>query len=141
MAFLGGLTVAAVAALDSALLVYPTQFANLDWEFGTISGLIEGMPLLTVGFGAMVIAATANGWARWRRVLSIVALLMAVLLLTMLVIFALDLPVAMLAAQPAMKGSIKRVALKNLAMGSCYLVFYSALAIWTWRRLKAERRV
>ena len=48
MGFLCGLTVAAVGALDNALLFYPAQWASLDWEFGTISGLIEGLPLVLV---------------------------------------------------------------------------------------------
>jgi len=139
MGFLCGLTVAAVGALDNALLFYPPQFASLDWEFGTISGLIEGMPLMTIGFGAMVVTSAAMGWKKWRRALSIMSLLIALVLLALLVIFALDVPAAFSAVQPAMQTSIKKLVLKNAVMGSCYLLFYVALGVWTWRRLKTLR--
>ncbi len=137
MGFLCGLTVAAVGALDSALLFYPPQWASLDWEFGTISGLIEGMPLMTLGLGAMAVSATANGWRKWRRVLSIVALLITLLLVTMMVIYALDLPAAFRALQPAMIGPVKKAVLKTVLMGLMYVVFYATLGVWTWRRLKS----
>lgn len=137
MGFFCGLIIFAVGALDTALLFYPADWASLDWEFGTVSGMIEGMPLMTLGFGAMVAASAANGWNRWRRVLSIVSLLMALLVLVLLTIYALDLPGLFRALQPAAKSLAKKSVAKTVMMAGMYIVFYATLGVWTWRRLKS----
>jgi len=137
LGFLCGLTLALVGALDAALLFYPARFASLDWEFGTISGLVEGMPLVTMGFGAMAAAAAATGWKKWSQFLGVAGLLIAVVLAVLLLIFALDLPAAFRALQPAARGPLRKSVLKTGLMGVAYFVFYATLGVWTWRRLKS----
>jgi len=137
MGFLSGLAIAAVGTLDSALLLYPPNFASLDWEFGTISALIESMPLATLGFGAMAVAATAAGFRKWSWLVAITGLLVSLFVLAMLVIYTLDLPAAFRALQPAMKSPVRLTVFKTMLMGGTYVVLYATLGVWTWRRLKS----
>jgi hypothetical protein len=138
MVFLLGLGLAAVGALDVALLFYPADWSSLNWEFGTVSGFIDGLPLMTMGFGAMVVASTSLGWAKWRRLLSIVALLIALMVMVNVLVFALDVPAALRAvSSPVMKTVVKKAVLKTGSMGVVYVALYAALGVWTWRRLKS----
>jgi len=40
-----------------ALLWYPLQFGSADWEFGTISAYLNGMPLGTLGLALLAAGA------------------------------------------------------------------------------------
>ena len=138
MVFLVGASLVAIGATDVAMLFYPARFASLDWEFGTISAFVDGLPVMTIGFSAMIVASAARGWRRWRGVLAALALLMAIATLVMLMIFVLDAPAAFRAINPAMRQSLTKAVVKTGFMGFVYVCLYAALGVWTWRRLKSS---
>jgi len=139
MLFALGLTVLVVGALDVGLLFFPPQWASLDWEFGTIAGVMQGLPLATVGLGLMAAGATARAWTRTQWILSVVALLVSVLCVVLVVMFMLDVPLALRAVQPVLKPGVKKTAIKTISMGMTYFGWYALLGIWTWRRAKATK--
>ena len=56
-----------VGLADITLLYFPARLASVDWEFGTISGTVDGMPLLTIGLGAVTASLAARGRRGWLR--------------------------------------------------------------------------
>src|SRR4051812_23372089 len=74
--FVVGIAVAVVGVIDLAMLFFPAQWASLDWEFGTLSAVVQGMPLVTLGIGMMCAAAVANGWLLTRRLMAILMLVL-----------------------------------------------------------------
>lgn len=137
--FVVGFGVAAVGSLDLALMFYPPQWASLDWEFGTIGGFIEGLPLLTTGLGLMTAASAARGTRGRQWLLTIALLLLALVILGMATIFALDVPAALRAVSPVAKAGVTKAVFKTLAMGMIYAGLYAALGVWTWRRLRPSK--
>lgn len=137
--FLIGVGITIVGLIDVSLLFIPARFASLDWEFGTIAGLFDGMPLMTLGVGLMGAASVANGWIGTRRLVVVMALVIAVVIALLATIFALDVPAALKAVEPAMRPAIKRASLKTGLMALTYFVLYLALGVWTWRRLRAMK--
>jgi hypothetical protein len=137
MMFLLGLGLTVIGSVDVGLLFVPARWASLDWEFGTVSAFIDGLPLMTMGFGAMVVASTGRGWWKWRVALAAAALLMTVVVLAMVVIFVLDVPAALRAVSPVMRSTLTKAVLKTGIMGLVYVGIYATLGVWTWRRLKS----
>lgn len=129
-----GVILSLVGLLDLGLLFFPPRWASLDWEFGTISATIEGLPLLTVGLGLMTVGSVARGRTGWMRLLSIAFILLALVIITLLVVFALDVPVAMRAVQAAGRETLLKTIAKAGGMGFLYVIMYAALGVWTWRR-------
>ena len=128
-----GLALAAVGAVDLVMLIYPARLDSLDWEFATISGLFDGLPLTTLGLGLMLAAAVARGARFARLALLITMLVMALLITVALLLFVLDIPAVMRAAQPQLKPTMQKAVLKTGLMGTLYLLLYSTLGIWAWR--------
>ena len=128
----GGL--ALVGVIDVGLLFTHARWASLDWEFGTVSAMIDGMPLITIGCGAMAAATVARGWHVGRKLLAPVFVLITLGVLASLVVFLLDVPPALKAMDPLMRPLVMKVILKTGTMGATYVVVYSLLAALTWRR-------
>ena len=128
-----GLALAAVGAVDLLMLIYPARPASLDWEFATISGIFDGLPLTTLGLGMMLASATARGSRAGRLVLMTVMLLMALLIIVALTMFLLDVPAVLRAVNPQLLPTMQKAALKSGMMGALYLLLYTTLGIWAWR--------
>lgn len=134
--FVLGVALAAVGGVDLLMLIYPARLDSLDWEFATISGLFDGLPLTTLGLGLMLAAAAARGSKAAQLVLLVVMLLMALLVAGALLLFVLDVPAVLRAVQPQLKPTMEKAALKSGLMGALYLVLYTTLGIWAWRLRK-----
>ncbi len=137
MAFVLGVTLAAVGWLDVLLLFYPSAWASIDWEFGTISGVFEGLPLGTIGLATMTVAAVGRGWVGAMRLMAAVLLLVAVGLTLLAVVFALDMPVVWRAVNPNMQQTIAKAMAKTMISAFVYVFAYVTLGLWTARRVRA----
>src|SRR2546426_806988 len=71
-----GLVFTVVGGTDVLLTWVPVRFGNPEWEFGTVTSSLDGLPLVTMGLVLMLAAGTARGM-RW--VVRTVALVMVVL--------------------------------------------------------------
>lgn len=134
--FLLGAGLTVIGFIDVGLLFFAPQWASLDWEFGTISSLFQGLPVVTLGIGLMSASAVANGSVLAQRLMMTVTMLMTLVLGLLAVMFALDVPPVIKAVEPAMKRAAKLASLKTGLMALTYLVLYLALGLWTWRRLR-----
>lgn len=127
-----GLVIASL--LDLGALWYPIQLGKMEWEYTTIATTFDSLPLITVGLGFL--AAMALGQGRRNTVVALGALfvLMTVLIGSMLVIFSLDVTVAIQAAPVAAKGLVKEASLKAVLTGTTYTVLYLGAAFALLRR-------
>ena len=138
--FVLGTGLAIVGLMDFALPFLSPQWASLAWEFGTVSGAFEGMPIIALGLGLMTAAAVANGWLWTRRVMMFVTLMMALIVMVLGVVLVLDVPPALRATpEPLLKHQLKLASVKTSLMAATYFVLYLALGVWTWRRLRATK--
>lgn len=127
-----GIAVTVVGWFDLGLLWYPIRFGNVEWEFGTISAHLNGMPLGTVGFGLVAAALVAQH--RSTRPLAWVAGLIVASHLAIGAIYLLDVPVALKGSAPQVIPMLKKGMLKAGVYLLVYLAFYTVLAIRLWRR-------
>lgn len=131
-----GFVIAVVGWFDLALLWYPLLFGNREWEFGTISAHLNGMPLSTVGLSLFVAGAIGRGWRRVNRILSVFCMLVVVGLLVISIMYLLDVPLALRAAPIQVKQALKKAILKAGVFAVVYTVWYAWLARFLWRSTK-----
>jgi hypothetical protein len=79
-----------VPLVDLMLRVSPPQFGTLQWRFASAGLFFGNLGTVLLGVGIVGLAAAITGQRRLLRGLSFVALAMAVTLLALLVLFALD---------------------------------------------------
>ena len=126
----GGLALAAIGFVDLLLLWLPFDFGRPDWEFGAISAHFDGMALGTVGLLLLLAAALAGGYRRVARALAIVCWVIGFASLVLLVIYLLDVPIALRATGERMRGAM----VKSITKTSIFAVVYSLLYFWLgWR--------
>jgi hypothetical protein len=126
--------VLAIAGVGDWLLAWtPLRLGNPEWEFGTVVASFSGLPLVSLGFAGLRGSALARG-VRWQIVtLGWVILLFAVAIAAALVLFILDIPIAVrVPPGPARLGIAKAIA-KALGLGLLFGVAYFVAAIGALR--------
>jgi hypothetical protein len=139
-----GLLLAIAGWLDVGLFYYPSRFGQPDWEFGTIAHSFDAMPLPTLGLILLALGTRARGGAIvWSRGLAVILAVVALLCVAGLVVFALDIPLALKTMQRAasqannpqaalISSGLKRGMAKVILFAVCYATAYGWLAIKMW---------
>jgi len=134
--FWTGAVLTLAALFDSALALYPTMFGSPEWEFGSISGIVAGLPLLTIGLVGMWIGGGLLG-RRWMSLgMGVAFLVGAVCVIGALVLFTLDVPVALRATQDVAQGNIKQLVAKTLALGCMFGTGYVVAGVIALRQAR-----
>ena len=125
---------AVVAAADLALAWYPLRFGDAEWEFGTVTAVFGGLPLLTMGLGLSFGAAVARGNLVRLRIVSIVLGVVGVLLLGSMVLYLTTVPVALATeTDPLIKTGLNKAILKTSVEGVLYPLCYLWIAMLGWK--------
>jgi hypothetical protein len=141
---LAGLLFALAGSVDVLLFYYPPRFGDAEWEFGIIAQTFDAMPLPTLGLVLLALGIRARGGSvGWSRSLAVAAAMCALLCLAALVLFALDIPLALRAMARAaaqanqqsavMASGLKRVMAKVILFAACYGLAFGWLAVTLWR--------
>ena len=119
---------------DWVLAWIPLRLGTPEWEFGTVVSSISGLPLVTMGFAGVMASAMARG-VRWQiRTVGMLLLVWGLWVLAALIVFALDVPVALRAVDgPARLGIMKAIA-KTLTTGGLFFVTYLVAGIAALRQ-------
>jgi hypothetical protein len=129
-----GLAMTVVGWTDIGLLWYPLHFGSTEWEFGTVSAQLDGMPLGTLGLALLATGALAQGW-RWpARGVAVACVLITLELVAVSLLYLLDVPVALKGAAPQVLGAIEKAMVKAAVFAVAYIVFYAWLAWLLWRK-------
>lgn len=135
-----GVALAIVGLTDVALLWFPARWASVDWEFGTVSAAIDGLPLATIGLGLVSTGAVARGKRGALAVLALVLGLMVLAVIALLLVFALDVPVVLRAVDPQLRMTVRKAMLKTGSMAVVYVALYLTLGVWVVRRFRVSRK-
>ncbi|HEU0078162.1 MAG TPA: hypothetical protein VFQ76_10965 [Longimicrobiaceae bacterium] len=130
-----GLAFLLVGGADLALVWYPLGFGSAEWEFGSVTSMLNGLPVLVMGLAFLGMAAVASG-RRWAgRGIAAVLALLAVAVVLMAALYATTVPIALKAVpneQVAL--GLKKAIAKTTVQAAVYPVLLVWLAIATWRR-------
>lgn len=135
-----GLVAAVIGWTDFTLVFVPWSFGSPEWEFGTISAAVDGMPLGTLGLSLFTAAGIGAGWRVAPRIGAILALVVALVVGACMVTFALDVPLAIRAMPAAQRPALDRAVIKTGLFCVSYLAYYLWFGVHTLRRLGATRK-
>ena len=130
-----GLAFAVIGFGDLALAWFPAAFGSAEWEFGTATATLNGLPVPTMGLALLLGAALAADRPRLARSLAVVLLVLAVAVLAMGFLWATTLPMAFRpvtneVVQLGLQKAVAKSALQLLAYPSLFIV----LGVAGWRR-------
>lgn len=128
-----GLAFTIVALADLLLVWFPPRFGDGTWEFDTVSAVLGGMPLLAVGMvlgyaGAVTRRrrAAARGW-------SALMLFVAVVLVAVFVLYLLEVPATLAAADIGqIHTELMKAIVKTILQGVTYPVLFLWLGLRGW---------
>lgn len=132
-----GLLLALIGLGDLSTNWYPFGLGSAEWEFVTVATSLGSLPLVTMGFAAMLASFMARG-IRWGIItMSVVLLVMAILIVSAYVLFLTDVPLALkgTAGTPVALG-IRRTIVKTTLMGPGFGVGYLVAAVASLRSLR-----
>ena len=129
-----GVAFAVIGALDLVLAWFPPAFGNAEWEFGTVSVSLNGLPLPALGLMFLLTAGVAQG-SLWKVRLALVALvLVTLILLATAVLYVTVLPIALQDVQnPAVRTGLLKSVVKALLLLVLYPVLFLWMAVKGWR--------
>lgn len=121
-----GLLLAVVGLVDVLLYLYPPAFDSPEWEFGTVTAMLSGLPLPSIGFGALGAWALVQGGRVSRIALGVVFFAMVALIAGAYLLFLLNVPLALSASDgpqgPAITRAIVRTTVMGAGFGAAYLI-------------------
>lgn len=128
-----------VGSMDAVLTWFPTNFGSAEWEFGTISASLNGLPLPVLGLVLMLAASVALERRRLAQVVIVVLLLIAIVVAIVAVLYLLTLPQAFRAAADA--GEVGRIGIRKAMLKTVVqLIGYPvALGITAWHGWRTLR--
>ena len=132
---LAGAALALAGFFDLVLAWVPLGIGNPEWEFGTVTGMLNGLPLPTVGLVLVLISARERGRIVLARIIGSVFAILAVATILAGVLYALDVPLALRAVQdPLAKSGLIKAIIKAMGLVVVYSVVFFWIAVGTWRR-------
>jgi hypothetical protein len=134
-----GFALFVVGGTDFLLAWFPARFGNPEWEFGTITAALNGMPVPLMGLSLLLLSALESESVVWARIFSVLLLVWGVVLVGMAVIYGLTIPLAAKGFEvPNIGTGLKRAIGKSLVQ----LVVYPAAMVWMGvRGLRLARSV
>jgi hypothetical protein len=129
-----GAAFAVLGAVDLGLAWYPLNFGTPQWEFGTVTQTLDGLPVFTLGLALSLAAAVAQGKRLLTRLISVWLLVLAVVIVFMAVLYATDLPIALRAVpDPAIRQGLMKAIMKTSAQAVVYPAAFVWMGIKGWR--------
>jgi hypothetical protein len=125
-----GVTFAAVGGVDVLLTWYPAHFGNAEWEFGTVTASLNGLPLFTMGLALLLGAQVAQGWRLGVRIVAALFLVVAVLIVLAAVLWATNVPLALQAVPDSVvKTGLEKAVVKTAVQAVAYPVGFVWIAL------------
>lgn len=137
-----GCALLVMGATDLLLAVIPLRVGNVEWEFGTISAVVNGMPVPAMGAALVAAGAMARDSITGVAAIMVWSVVLSALLLGCGVLFVLDIPVALRAVTEATaREPLKSAILKTIVGLVTYLALWMFLTYLCARFLRHTRTV
>ncbi len=132
-----GLVFSLVALADLVLAWYPLRLGDREWEFGTVTTVFGGLPLLAMGLMLAFGASVARGNLRLSQFWSIVLALLGLVLVGLLLMYARSVPVALeTVTDPILRVGLQKAILKTATQGVLYPVAFLWVAVLGWKHAR-----
>ncbi len=132
-----GFILAAMGAVDVALTWYPVDFGNAEWEFGTVTQSLNGLPTVTMGLALWLVGALVLGRDRLAMVLAMVFVALGVVVAVAALLYATTVPLAVGSVQGAMRTGLIKAIAKTTAQSILYPLVFVVVGV---KGLRAVRR-
>jgi len=133
-----GLVFAVVSFADLVLSFYPLAIGDAEWEFGTVTTVLDGLPLMTIGLGLALGAMVARGRLAGVKILSVVFALIGLVLVLLTLRYAGHISEALAAVtEPAIKVGLRKGITKTLAQGTLYPIGFFWIGTLGWKHAKS----
>jgi hypothetical protein len=124
-----------VGGIDLGLTWWPLGFGNPEWEFGTVTSMLDGLPVPTLGLVALALAAQPRGSRIPARAVSVVMLILALWVVAAAILYATTLPIALRAVtDPVIRSGLNKAVTKTAVQCVAYPIGLVWLAVAAWRR-------
>lgn len=124
-----------VGGADLALTLMPLGFGNPEWEFGTVTSLLDGLPVPTLGLVGVVAAALARGSRGIARMGAALLGALAVSIVAAAVLYATTVPIALRAVtDPVIRTGLSKAVAKTAVQCVAYPIGLGWLAVVGWRK-------
>lgn len=138
-----GLTFLLVGGWDFALTWYPLSFGNREWEFGTVTASLNGLPVPTMGLALLLVGALLLERRWWAGLVGLAAFGLMVWVLVGAVLWVTTVPLALRTAPPEVLLGLKKSIVKSALQCVAYpgiLAFLGWRAVGTIRGTIGARR-
>ena len=118
-----------VGGVDFALTWYPPDFGNREWEFGTVTASLNGLPILLLGISILLAASLRTG-RRWWAALALIASLVMLLWVTLgAVLWATNVPLALKSVPAQLAVGIRKSLAKTVVQSLVYPLVLAFLMV------------
>jgi len=125
-----------VGGTDFVLAWFPLDFGTREWEFGTVTGSFDGLPIVILGVGALLAASVQIGRRWWTVTSAVVAGVLLLAVVAAVVLWLTNVPLALQAVPAEAATGLKKALVKTMVQGVTYPLVLAYLA---WRALGALR--
>lgn len=133
-----GFAFALVSGADLVLAWYPLVLGSREWEFATVTSVLDGLPLLAMGLVLSFAAAVARGSQGLVKFWSVVLVALAIVLLGCLALYTRTIPAALTAVtEPVLKLGLVKSITKTVLQGVGYPVAFLWTGIVGWKHARA----
>ncbi len=135
-----GIAFTIVGLTDLALVWYPPDFGNAEFEFGSITSVLNNMPIVALGLTMWIGSAAARGRKWSLRIASAVLLLVVLAIILMALLYLTVIPMALQSqVEPLVMTGIKKSIFKTLVQALVYPLVFAYVALKAWRHSVAPR--
>jgi len=135
-----GIVFAVLSFADIGLGLYPLAFGNSEWEFGMISGILNGFAIPTMALYLLLGSLIARGNRIGARIMASLMGVIVMVLVVLGLLYATAIPLALksVSNNAAIDLGMKKAILKAGILLVGYLALYVFGAVRGWRSVRAN---
>jgi hypothetical protein len=130
-----GLVFLVVGGADFVLVWFPPNFGTREWEFATVTQSFNGLPILLLGVGLLVVGSEQAERPWWLHLAGGVAAVLLLWVLVALGFWASNVGLALETVPPELRGGIEKAVAKTVIQAVAYpvLLVYLLRRVWIGR--------
>lgn len=136
MLTIAGIALLAVGLSDLGLAWYPPAFGNREWEFGTVTAILNGMPVVLMGTVFVYLGAANRDMVRFTKVIGILSALGALIIVVLAAIYLTNVPLALQSVEGPILTGVKKAIVKTVIQSVVYPLTFGYLG---WRAFRHFR--